>query len=386
MTRRVPQFHLEEIRLLVSAWLDKKKATRRELQSLIGKLVFVSSCVPPGRLFISRMLEALRSLRRNHHRLRLTRDFRLDLKWWQRFMDSYNGVSMMVPDIYSDPDELVMTDACATGCGGFSNGQFFHCKFPKLVLEQFGSKIHVLEMLTIVLAARKWAPGWCGQRILVHCDNMACVHVLNSGRARDRELLQCARELWLLAATFEFQVKATHIQGSHNRIADHLSRWHLSAYHSQQFKSLTRHQTTSSKDLTLLRDRVRQTKRAAFAEGTWGNLRTHLRTYMLFCTFYNLPPFPATVDTLETYAEFLSRSFRAPASIANYISGIKTFHILFGLDTAAFSSMDLALVLRGLKKQMGHTPRQKLPFTPEVLLKIHEQLDTSDSFRQPYGQ
>ncbi|KAI8481562.1 hypothetical protein Bbelb_406620 [Branchiostoma belcheri] len=244
MTRRVPQFRLEEIRLLVSAWLNKKKATRRELQSLIGKLVFVSSCVPPGRLFISRMLEALRSLRRNHHRLRLTRDFRLDLKWWQRFMDSYNGVSMMVPDIYSDPDELVMTDACATGCGGFSNGQFVHCEFPERTLEQFGSKIHVLEMLTIVVAARKWAPQWFGQRILVHCDNMACVHVLNSGRARDRELLQCARELWLLAATFEFQVKATHIQGSHNRIADHLSRWHLSTYHSQQFKSLTRHQTT----------------------------------------------------------------------------------------------------------------------------------------------
>ncbi|KAI8496774.1 scavenger receptor [Branchiostoma belcheri] len=149
-------------------------------------------------------------------------------------------------DIYSDPDKLVMTDACATRCGGFSNGQIFHCEFPKRVLEQFGSKMHVLEMLTIiiVIAARKWAPRWCGQRIVVHCDNMACVHVLNSGRARDRELLQCARELWLLAATFEFQVKATHIQGSHNRIADHLSRWHLSAYHSQQFKSLTRHQTT----------------------------------------------------------------------------------------------------------------------------------------------
>ncbi|XP_078697432.1 uncharacterized protein LOC144925328 [Branchiostoma floridae x Branchiostoma belcheri] len=142
-----------------------------------------------------------------------------------------------------------------------------------------------------------------------------------------------------------------------------------------------RRRRAANKDLTFLRDRVRQTKRAAFAEGTWGNLRTHLRTYMLFCTFYGLPPFPSTVDTLETYAEFLSRSFRAPASIANYISGIKTFHILFGLDTAAFSSMDLALVLRGLKKQMGHTPRQKLPFTPEVLLKIHEQLDTSDSFQ-----
>ncbi|XP_035659582.1 uncharacterized protein LOC118404542 isoform X1 [Branchiostoma floridae] len=134
-------------------------------------------------------------------------------------------------------------------------------------------------------------------------------------------------------------------------------------------------------DLGLLRDQVRQTKRAAFADGTWENLRTHLRTYLLFCTFYDIVPFPAKVDTLETYAEFLSRSFRAPASIANYVSGIKTFHILFGLDTAAFSSMDLALLLRGLKKQMRHTPRQKLPFTPDVLLRIHEHLDTSDSFQ-----
>jgi len=244
MTRRVPQFRLEEIRLLINSWLNKKKATRRELQSLIGKLVFVSSCVPPGRLFISRMLEALRSLRRNHHRLRLSRDFRLDLLWWHRFMDTYNGVSMMVPDIYSYPDELVMTDACATGCGAFCDGQFFHSVFPDHVLEKFGSKIHVLEMLTIVLAARKWGPRWFGQRISLYCDNMACVYVLNSGRARDRDLLHCARELWLLAAKFEFQVKASHIQGSHNRIADHLSRWHLSAYHAQQFTRLTQHRLT----------------------------------------------------------------------------------------------------------------------------------------------
>ena len=35
----------------------------------------------------------------------------------------------------------------------------------------------------------------------------------------------------------------------------------------------------------------------------------------------------------------------------------------------------------GLEKQMGHTPRQKLPFTPEGLLGIHVHSDTSDSFQ-----
>ncbi|KAI8509515.1 hypothetical protein Bbelb_133630 [Branchiostoma belcheri] len=91
MVRRVPAFRLEEVGALVQSWLRKRKATKRELQSLIGKLVFVSHCVPPGRLFISRMLETLRALNRNHHRFRVSREFRLDLHWWNQFLQSFNA-------------------------------------------------------------------------------------------------------------------------------------------------------------------------------------------------------------------------------------------------------------------------------------------------------
>eukprot|EP00058_Branchiostoma_floridae_P002216 XP_002587704.1 hypothetical protein BRAFLDRAFT_94607 [Branchiostoma floridae] len=56
-------------------------------------------------------------------------DFMRKLRRRQRrrgVMDTYNGVSMMVPDICSYPDELVMTDAGGTGCGRFrDSGQFF---------------------------------------------------------------------------------------------------------------------------------------------------------------------------------------------------------------------------------------------------------------------
>ena len=50
-----------EISLLVESWFRKKKASLKELQSLLGKLHFISACVRPGRIFVSRLLNWLRS-------------------------------------------------------------------------------------------------------------------------------------------------------------------------------------------------------------------------------------------------------------------------------------------------------------------------------------
>ncbi len=56
MSLEVTPERLQEIRTLVSVWLRKSNATKKEVQSLIGKLSFVSSCVRPGRVFIQSML------------------------------------------------------------------------------------------------------------------------------------------------------------------------------------------------------------------------------------------------------------------------------------------------------------------------------------------
>ena len=76
-------------------WPFKKSATKTELQSLIGELAFVCKCVRPGRLFLSRLLDTHRSLRRPHHRIKLTADFKKHLRWWLCFLRVYNGVSFM---------------------------------------------------------------------------------------------------------------------------------------------------------------------------------------------------------------------------------------------------------------------------------------------------
>lgn len=53
---------LKEIFGLVENWLQKDKFSLRDLQLLLGKLHFVSSCVRPGRPFVSRLLVWLRTL------------------------------------------------------------------------------------------------------------------------------------------------------------------------------------------------------------------------------------------------------------------------------------------------------------------------------------
>ena len=89
LTMSVTPARLRELQdAVLPPWLVKKSATRTELQSLIGKLAFVCKCVRPGRLFLSRLLDTLRSLRRPRHRVRLTADFRKDIRWWLRFLVS----------------------------------------------------------------------------------------------------------------------------------------------------------------------------------------------------------------------------------------------------------------------------------------------------------
>ncbi|KAK3749705.1 hypothetical protein QZH41_014981 [Actinostola sp. cb2023] len=61
MTVAVPPEKLAEIRSILITWQGRQRATRRQLQSLIGKLAFAAACIPPGRIFMSRLLTALRS-------------------------------------------------------------------------------------------------------------------------------------------------------------------------------------------------------------------------------------------------------------------------------------------------------------------------------------
>ena len=140
LTLEVTAERILEISLLVESWFRKKKASLKELQSLLGKLHFVSACVRPGRIFVSRLLNWLRSAfpcnnTRNGNWIsrKIPSHVLKDLKWWHFYLQTYNGITMMSTNEWSNTDEHCSCDACLEGWCAISSDQYFHAVFPSFI-------------------------------------------------------------------------------------------------------------------------------------------------------------------------------------------------------------------------------------------------------------
>ena len=68
---------------------------KRGLQSLVGKLQRAHEVVKPGRSFLRRIFELLAGAHKDHHHIRLNTSFRLDLVWWDTFLEAWNRKSIL---------------------------------------------------------------------------------------------------------------------------------------------------------------------------------------------------------------------------------------------------------------------------------------------------
>ena len=90
----------------LSTWLSISSFNKRQLQSLLGKLFYVTACVQPERSFMNRLLNVLRSFTSCKQCLPVTKEMRDDILGWLHFLDLYNGVSVM-SELYWREDTLI---------------------------------------------------------------------------------------------------------------------------------------------------------------------------------------------------------------------------------------------------------------------------------------
>ena len=224
-----------EVKTLLAQWERKVEATKRELQSLFGVLQFVAACVRPGRIFLARLLNELRECPEVGS-IKVSEELRQDVRWWKEFMKVYNGVSLMPEAHWSEPDAVISCDACLDGAGGWFEGSYFHAQFPKFIKDQH-LHINALEMLTLTVALKLWGRHLVRKKILMYCDNWSSVVVAQTGKARDKFLQACLREIVFTQARHGFEVKFRHIEGEKNRTPDLLSRWYLhDSFQAEFFK------------------------------------------------------------------------------------------------------------------------------------------------------
>ena len=226
MEIRLPAEKLDTLKRLIKAWQDKRACRKRELLSLIGKLSHACKVVQAGRIFLRRMIDLSTKAKSLDHWIKLSAEVQADLAWWEAFLPSWNARSMMeVHRPLWTPTVTFASDASGSwGCGAVWQQARLQRQWGR---EWAGENIAAKELVPIAVACAIWGPAWHQQQVLVLCDNMAVVQVISARSSRDRTLMHLLRCIHFFCAANDFKLRAEHIPGHLNILADAISRNHL---------------------------------------------------------------------------------------------------------------------------------------------------------------
>ena len=155
---------VKEILTILEEWRHKTTCNIVQLQSLIGKLQFIAKCIRPGRVFIARLLNYLKGMKKGITYL-ISDEARNDIKWWYEFLPHFQGTVIMWMYEHTDPDTQIAVDACLQGAGGVSEKEYFHLAFPEKVQSE-ARNIANKELFTVILALKLWGHKYKDKNLL----------------------------------------------------------------------------------------------------------------------------------------------------------------------------------------------------------------------------
>ncbi len=233
-TMRIPKNKIDECLNLTKEWLQKNDCSISQLRSLLGKFFHVASCCRVMRLFLNRLLDALRGAEKGK-KIILDKEFKEDLRWIRRFLPSFNGVDFI--DAPLEHTKELVVDACLTGVGGTLGQLWYEAEIPRSLQEK-AFTIAELEMLNILVAMRVFSKELRNCTIKIRSDNAASVLILQTGKGRCKNMMDVARSIWWLATQNNVLFSISHIFGRDNVYADALSRGHLDEKNRKKLQEL----------------------------------------------------------------------------------------------------------------------------------------------------
>ena len=243
MVLRLPADKLGRLLDTLREFRGRRKASRRELERLGGLLAHCAKVVKGGRSFCSRIYDAVRAMKEPFYRFRLTRDFHRDIEWWESFVERFNGRACILAG--HAPHLSVYTDASTWGMGALHGADWCVGAFNEddsrdlaatvghhrvtADVDCIGAHINVLEMLTVVVAARRWSRDWSDKNVVFVMDNQVVREALNNGKSKNKLIMSFVRELFWLSCDLNFSISSVYIPSCKNVICDALSRWSVPA-------------------------------------------------------------------------------------------------------------------------------------------------------------
>jgi hypothetical protein len=246
MCFEVPPDKKAHILQQLSEWAHKKSCRKRELESLVGYLQFITRVIPWGRAFLGRCIRISCSVKRPKDHIRLNNEFRLDIKWWLSVLPAWNGISFFYDDEWVEPPEFeVGASLKGHGCYNFP----FYYSEPWSSSELAEAARHqrasmpYLELLAIARACATFSHLWLGKRILCRSDCEPASSALSGKYPRSPDMQRLIRIIGVIALRSNFDIRVKHIPTLNNIRADPLSRLDISLFAHQvgtNFKRLSR--------------------------------------------------------------------------------------------------------------------------------------------------
>lgn len=213
---------LAKVHQQLDEFSKKRRASKQQLQRLAGLLNWACQGIRGGKFFLRRILDAIKPLRQQNHKTKLSSEFHKDVQWWLAYLCTFNGV------IYYNRGEThhVHVDACGKACGVFCRGDWqysvFHVDTPA------ASELHInyKELCAAIQGIERWAQTWTNSVVIVHTDNSVTKAIINKGRSRNPYMNCLLRKLFWLSTKHNFSVRAIHVPGLVNTLPDTISRLH----------------------------------------------------------------------------------------------------------------------------------------------------------------
>ena len=225
MQARLPPDKLARARNTAKDLLNRAITSHQELESAVGFLSFAAKIVFPGRAFLRRPFDALRKPAAVH---RILTDMKADLLWSQSFLDQWDGLKLL-RHLDSRLTWHIWTDA--SGRHGIEGYIREHLSQP--ALEAFSIRlatrhrrkdIQFKEMKAVQQAIQLWLARLRGSKLILYCDNDACVHGLQKSSIRGSAMAPL-RDIAMLLARYDIHLVPIWIPTKVNQLADDLSRF-----------------------------------------------------------------------------------------------------------------------------------------------------------------
>ena len=167
-TLRLPEDKLTETKHIINEFAERSRASKRQLQSLAGKLNWACQVVRGGRSYLRRILDNINHLKQPGHKIKLSNAFKADIQWWQQFLKVFNGKTMFIKHSMIN---TVQVDACNMGSGICYQSDWMYTNWLLDLPDLAKCHINLKEAISVVLAARRWAPLWGNSTVYIYSDS-----------------------------------------------------------------------------------------------------------------------------------------------------------------------------------------------------------------------